>query len=176
VQFVDRPKIHRWPAPPKYCVWDCGNYWDGYDSPTHVGLTNELRDEYIKNLERWRDSCVLLSRQKTHCLKKANATSARNAVMLAKKSEYMQEVCGEYIDESAKYIKDNQHLIGILYAVSVFFPFTLVISTPLAIVAGATVAGVQDNVGAGRTDGSNETGWSIFADDTAKHVTDREYR
>ena len=152
-------------------MWDCGNYWDGYDSPTHVGLTDELRDEYIDKLKEWRDSCVALSRQQTHCLKKANATSARNAVMLAKRSEYMQEVCGEYVDEDKRWFLENKELATFIAVV--FGPMTLGAAT-FAIGVGGSVA--LSESGKGITDGFNETGLSIFADDTAKHVTDREYR
>jgi len=44
----------RWPQPPMYCVWDCGQNWDGHEQPVHVALDPEIKSAFVKSLDEWR--------------------------------------------------------------------------------------------------------------------------
>jgi hypothetical protein len=176
----------RWPSPPKYCVWDCGNYWDGYDSPVHVGLDELLLKNYIENLKKWRDGdCYVRADAGKSCLKKANPTSPENAVMQATRSEYYQEVCGEYIDEDKKRLLDTPGAIGAAVFFASIFAGPIGGAAAVAVALGAAYGGVKNNVGAGVQSGINnkytvngveKSFTSLYSDETARHVTDREYR
>ena len=141
----------RWPPPPKACVWDCGNYWDGYETPTHIGLKDDVRDMFVKRLDFWKQQCVAHAKEKLYCLKRSDAMSIKNAIRAAKQKEYLQEVCGEYVDEYTKVFLDSKGWLNGAIGAIVY-----------AAMQGKYHASASAN--------------SLFLDDTAKHVTDREYR
>jgi hypothetical protein len=153
----------------------------------HVGLDDGLLKKYISDLETWRTrECYPLADAGKSCLKKATPMSPVNAVMRATRSEYYQEVCGEYIDEDKRWILENKNLMGILFAASLIFPpLAVFVAAPAAVIGGFAVAGVENSVGAGTrsgidntylVNGINRSFTSIYGDETARHVTDREYR
>jgi hypothetical protein len=89
---------HHWPpaCTGKICVWDCGNYWDGYDEPAHVGLDNATKNEFLALLGHWLHECSKMAESGRHCYKPASAVNkVAHAVEVAKQSEYWQEV---YVD------------------------------------------------------------------------------
>lgn len=113
----------RWPEDPNMaCIWDCGNGWEGYDEPMHAGLDDETRDEFVRALQDWNASCYAEAESGKACLKRQNATSIRSAVEKAKRTEFMQEVCGEYIDESAKFLIENPGIAALAVIGAVVFP------------------------------------------------------
>ena len=82
---------HRWPKPPMYCVWDCGKNWDGPDDqPLHAGLDDELKGALLDQLKVWNQTCYGWAETKTWCLSRPNATSIRNSIERARRSEYTQ--------------------------------------------------------------------------------------
>lgn len=98
----------RWPSPPKACVWDCSNYWDGYETPTHIELKDDVRDMIVKSLDFWKQQCVAHAKEKQYCLKRSDAMSIKNTIRAAKQKEYLQEVCREYVDEYTKVFLDSK--------------------------------------------------------------------
>ena len=140
----------RWPKPPMYCVWDCGNYWEGYDAPVHIGLDNETRDAFVTRLQAWKTECIKHAGENAYILKRSNTSSIEAAIRAAHKSGYVQEVCGQYIDETDKWLRDNRRGL----------PWIL------------------EQLGAfkGTSDGINEYVQSLLTDETARHVTTRDYR
>lgn len=183
---------HRWPDPPKYCVWDCGNYWDGYDTPAHIGLTDNVRDNmFLPQLEIWKKQCINDAGLKKFCVRNRNTTQFAMAAQEANRKGFTQEVCGEYIDETSKLLKDNPWLAGVIIAGAILaLPFsggasltalgagTVAIVGAAAGSAGATIqiGDAFEQLNGFRHDNISTHIQSIFTDETARHVTDREYR
>lgn len=112
----------RWPSPPKACVWDCCNYWDCYETPTHIRLKDYVRDMFVKRFNFWKQQCVAHAKEKQYCLKRSDAMSIKNAISAAKQKEYLQEVYGRYVDKYTKVFLDskgglNSAIGAIVYAV-----------------------------------------------------------
>ena len=114
-----RDTSKRWPADKGlYCVWACGQDWEGYDQPAHAGLDKATLEEFKRRLEAWNQSCAEDARRKDGACLKQNATAVREAMLLAKRREYIQEVCGPYVDEVVKNIKDKPGLETFLGIIS----------------------------------------------------------
>ena len=74
-------------------MWDCGNYWDEYDSPVHVGLDDGLLRDYKEQLKAWNSTyCYPLVEAGKSCLKRSDPAGAAAATGQAVQSEYYQEV------------------------------------------------------------------------------------
>lgn len=67
--------------------------WDGHEQPLHVGLDPEIRKGFIDQLDVWKGQCKQWVETGKYCLTMPNASSIRNAMALARRSEYTQEVC-----------------------------------------------------------------------------------
>ena len=65
--------------------------WDGHEQPLHVGLDPEIRKGFVDQLDLWRDQCKTWVTTGKYCLTMPNASSIRNAMALARRSEYTQE-------------------------------------------------------------------------------------
>lgn len=76
-----------------YCVWDCGGGWDGYSQPLHNGLDDATVSDFVAKLDSWKAHCYDLASRKTACLKRSSPESIRNAVQMAKRTEYLQVGC-----------------------------------------------------------------------------------
>lgn len=177
---------YRWPEDKtKYCVWDCGNYWDGYDESVHVGMDESVKKEFGDNLATWLDGCLQHAAERKYFLTQANATSVRNAMVAGRRKQYFQEVCGQYIDESLKYFKDDPGAkVGMAIGMALLTVVTAGAGTAVVAVGAAVKVAVDISLrvaihvtGANSgNDGVDKYFKSIFVDDTAKHVTDRDYR
>lgn len=66
--------------------------WDGHEQPVHVGLDPEIKEAFVEQLKVWRTQCSAWVKTKSYCLTKPKASSIRNSMMLARRSEYTQEV------------------------------------------------------------------------------------
>ncbi len=108
-----------------------------------------------------------------------SASEVKNAMTLAKRTSFTQEVCGEYIDESKKFFLDNfgsnMGLMAGLCAIPIVGLGACAALVPTAIAKVALDAQESMNANTdGRVKGSTFS--SYLADDTARHVTNREYR
>ena len=153
----------RWPDPPLYCVWACGINWEGYKQPVHTGLDEETTKALKERLASWNTSCYQDAALKdgNTCVK-SDAAAIRKAMLLAKRREYVQEVCGPYVDEAVKYIRDREGLETILNALSLG-------------TASDILDSVQSKSKAGGKGGLSKRAESYLSDDTAKHVTRYPY-
>jgi hypothetical protein len=185
-----RSTERRWPDPPKYCVWDCGSSWDGHSAPVHTGLNNESKADMHRMLDRWKGECIAHAAERKYCITKRDVGSIRNSIQQAKRADYYQEVCGQYIDESLKFLKDHGFILDIALVLLNLLPGVgtavgLAISTAVKVgirigTSAAKLAKQGAKMIEGQLDypnsGINATFESIFTDETARHVTDREYR
>lgn len=153
-----RDTSKRWPEPPLYCVWACGHDWHGYNEPAHAGLDKETVADFEKRLDVWKKSCLEDAKPGGKSCLKQNATAIREAMLLAKRREYIQEVCGPYVDEATKTIRDNQDLRNFVGVISL----------------GSSEIGMSV-VNRGRKN-KFSTIENYLSDDTAKHVTKYAYR
>jgi hypothetical protein len=87
-----------WPPPPYVCVWDCGGNWDGYNEPLHEGLDEATRSAFEDQLGTWKDECYRWVEAGNKCMTARTTTEVAEAMKLASRSEYTQEVCGKYTD------------------------------------------------------------------------------
>ena len=67
--------------------------WDGHEQPLHVGLDPEIRKGFVDQLDLWKGQCKQWVETGKYCLTMPNASRIRNAMALARRSEYTQEVC-----------------------------------------------------------------------------------
>ena len=182
---------YRWPKPPMYCVWDCGNYWDGYDSPVHSGLSKATVSDFKEKLAGERAYCKQLVAGKKHCLLKPNSSSVASAIEQANRGGFMQEVCGDYVDETLRsFIVNKDAAWGLLLLAIIAAPATAGASLAAALatvtVVTATVGSAATMVGGGVAKEVAEStavnmgiNWhfnSTFSDETARHVTQWSYR
>jgi hypothetical protein len=186
VRTTDR----RWPPPPYHCVWDCGSSWEGHSTPAHIGLDEEGKNDMLRALDRWKRECFNHAAEKRYCFLKKGLSSIRRSIDESKRTEYYQEVCGEYIDEASKFLKDNALLIDIALTIVSLLPgagrlvgVAVKSGVRLGMKAGTTAIegalffnDVQELTTSYSNSGINKAFASLFTDETARHVTDREYR
>ncbi len=153
----------RWPDPPLYCVYACGINWEGYNEPAHAGLDKETTEAFKKRLSVWNTSCHEDADKKDSSCVKSDAVRMRQAMILAKRREYVQEVCGPYVDSTVKYIRDRPGLEVFLELISAEF-------SSLGI--DMTMRGTQDSLNKESLSYDVKT---YLSDDTAKHVNKYPY-
>lgn len=158
-------------------MWDCGGDWDGYSQPMHAGLDDETRDDFIQKLGMWNMSCYQLATatRRTACLSSRAPKSIKSAVQLAKRTEYMQEVCGTYIDEAVKNMLDNPGMVGGFIALAVLFPIAAPELAAAALAVGTAQAVLAVEVAMQK---ARSNGWmkNYLSDETSTSVTKYPYR